>query len=133
MTTQAPFHDIPTEERDRIQRAFNTFAQWDILTALSESSSSVMSAVMLAHYTARRFAHIEQALDTLVGCGAVEMLVDEKEQVLYRLTRDEATRQLILHILAACTDWAFRKRLVQWIFYHQATSGVQETVSGESS
>lgn len=133
MPMHSPFHGIPIEERERIQQAFCTFAQWDILTALAESPASVMPVVMLAQYTARRIEHVQRAVDALVACGVVETLIEDDNTVSYRLTRDEATRQTILHILAACTDWAYRKRLVQWICQQREPILMQEETLRDSS
>jgi len=129
----SPFHDVPDEERDRIQHAFRTFAQWDILAALAASPAAVMSVVMLARYTARQTERIEIALETLIACGAVEPLIEDGKTIHYRLTQDEVMRQLILHILAACTDWVYRKRLVQWILRQREPLSQQKETSRDTS
>nr|WP_290666622.1 helix-turn-helix domain-containing protein [Ardenticatena sp.] len=128
----SPFHAIPSEERGRIQHAFHTFPQWDILAALAASPMAGMSVGMLAQYTARQPEQTQRALETLVACGAVEPFIEDGETICYRLTTDEVTRQLILHILAACTDWAYRKRLVQWILRQREPNSQKEASRGTS-
>ena len=94
-----------------IQTKVTSFIKWDLIRFLHENPHTIDSAANIARYTGRNVNDVHPELDELVE-GEVLSRRQLQDMVVYSLSPDERTRQLIEDFVAACQERSFRLKAV---------------------
>jgi predicted transcriptional regulator len=97
-----------------IQTKVTSFIKWDLIRFLHENPHTIDSAANIARYTGRNVNDVHPELDELVE-GEVLSRRQLQDMVVYSLSPDERTRQLIGDFVAACQERSFRLKAVYHI------------------
>jgi hypothetical protein len=97
-----------------IQTKVTSFIKWDLIRFLHENPHTIDSAANIARYTGRNVNDVYPELDDLVK-GDVLSRRQLQDMVVYSLSPDERTRQLIEDFVAACQERSFRLKAVYHI------------------
>jgi len=97
-----------------VQTKVTSFIKWDLIRFLHENPHTIDSAANIARYTGRNVHDVHPELDELVE-GEVLRKRQLQDMVVYSLSPDDRTRQLIGDFVAACQERSFRLKAVYHI------------------
>jgi hypothetical protein len=106
---------------DFIRRHVATFTRWDMIRFFHENPHTQDTAENLARYVGRSPELIRQEVQEMVAEGILRA-VPQGQHMVYLLTKDKDTRQLIAALVEAAQERTFRMKLV----YHILRAGGQE-------
>ena len=97
-----------------VQTKVTSFIKWDLMRFLYENPHTLDSAANIARYTGRNINDVRPELDELVETDVLYKR-QINDLVVYSLSPDRDTRQLLGEFVAACQDRSFRLKAVYHI------------------
>ena len=107
-------NDMDPALLDFVKHMVNTFIKWDLVRFFYENPSTADSAENIARYVGRNVHSVEPELDELAESGIMSKHM--LDQILvYSLTSDAESHQLVERFIQACEDRHFRVKAVYHI------------------
>ena len=99
-----------------LRQKVNSFVKWDLVRFFHDNPHTADTADSIAHVVGRDTHAVLQELDDLVK---VNVLVKENVsgQSIYRLTTDNAMRNVVHEFVVACHDRDFRIRAINHVIH----------------
>jgi DNA-binding transcriptional ArsR family regulator len=103
--------DMNIDWTDFLRKKVNSFIKWDLVRFFHDNPHVADTADNIARYIGRDPRALTHELSGLVEVGVLQ--AEEVSGVeIYRLTKDQATRDVIAKFVEACHDREFRVKAI---------------------
>ncbi|MCC6801641.1 MAG: hypothetical protein IT319_02055 [Anaerolineae bacterium] len=106
--------DLDSRLLDFVREKVNTLVKWDLVRFFHNNPHAANTAENIARFAARDPATVERELEQLVDSSILEAAVASNRRI-YRLIKDQPTRDLVQAFVNACDDRDFRVRAIQLV------------------